>query len=129
MTSCNKGSAQSGKKQMATPNHTDMLLLFFFFSVAFIQDIIIDCMVGAPGHGKGVVDGLNAVDKTYLRSYMSKISQPGVETPKKKMDAHDSTENGSTSFADICVQLLGLSSRKEISEGTSKRGKRKNTKV
>ena len=97
--------------------------LFLLCSVAFTQDIIIDRMVGAPGNGKGVVDELNAVNKTYLHSYMSKISQPGVETSKKKMDAHDSTETASTSFADICVQLLGLSSRKEISEGTSKRGK------
>ena len=41
-------------------------------------------MVGAPGHGKGVVDGLNAVDKTFLRDYMSKISVPGVVSKKKQ---------------------------------------------
>ena len=58
--------------------------LFLLSSVAFTQDIIIDWMVGAPGHGKGVVDGLNAVDKTFLRDYMSKISVPGVVSKKKQ---------------------------------------------
>ena len=29
--------------------------------------IVIDRAIGAPGHGKDVVDGLNAVDKSFLR--------------------------------------------------------------
>mgnify|MGYP003340820577 CR=1 FL=1 len=36
-------------------------------------DIVIDCAVGAPGHGKDVVDGLNAVDKRFLRTAMMRI--------------------------------------------------------
>ena len=33
---------------------------------------MIDAMVGAPGHGKDEVDGLNAVNKTYLKGLISK---------------------------------------------------------
>ena len=31
-------------------------------------DISIDRAIGAPGHGKDIVDGLNAVDKHYLKN-------------------------------------------------------------
>ena len=35
---------------------------------------MIDRALSAPGHGKGVVDGLNAVDKRFLRTCSSKLS-------------------------------------------------------
>ena len=39
--------------------------------------IIIDRGISAPGNGKEVVDGLNAVDKPYIYQLMSKIRLPG----------------------------------------------------
>ena len=33
-------------------------------------ELTIDRVIGAPGHGKDVVDGLNATDKIYLRKCM-----------------------------------------------------------
>ena len=39
--------------------------------------IIIDWGISAPGHGKEVVDGLNAVDKSYIYQLMSKVQLPG----------------------------------------------------
>ena len=39
--------------------------------------IIIDRVISAPGHGKEVVDGLNAVDKRYIYQLMSKAQLPG----------------------------------------------------
>ena len=39
--------------------------------------IIIDRGISAPGHGKEVVDGLNAVDKSYIYQLMSKVQLPG----------------------------------------------------
>jgi hypothetical protein len=33
--------------------------------------------VGAPGHGKDLVDGLNACDKQYLKKMMMGITIPG----------------------------------------------------
>ena len=39
--------------------------------------LIIDQGISAPGHGKEVVDGLNAVDKRYMYQLMSKVQLPG----------------------------------------------------
>ena len=39
-------------------------------------NIVIDRAVGAPGHGKDVVDGLNAVDKRYLKQCMFRLLHP-----------------------------------------------------
>ena len=39
--------------------------------------IIIDRGVSAPGNGKEVFDGLNAVDKRYIYQLMSKVQLPG----------------------------------------------------
>ena len=39
--------------------------------------IIIDRGISAPGNGKEVVDGLNAVDKRYLYQLMSNVQLPG----------------------------------------------------
>ena len=33
--------------------------------------------ISAPGHGKEVVDGLNAVNKRYIYKLMSKVQIPG----------------------------------------------------
>ena len=48
--------------------------LFLLCSVACSQNFVIDRAVSAQGHGKGVVDGLNAVDKRFLRTCSSKLS-------------------------------------------------------
>ena len=39
--------------------------------------IIIDRGISAPGHGKEVVDGINAVDKRYIYQLMSNVQLPG----------------------------------------------------
>ena len=40
--------------------------------------IIIDRGISAPGHGKEVADGINAVDKRYIYQLMSKVQLPGL---------------------------------------------------
>ena len=39
--------------------------------------IIIDIVISAPGHGKEVVDGLNAVDKRYIYQLIPTVQLPG----------------------------------------------------
>eukprot|EP00957_Ditylum_brightwellii_P121214 9244277-Ditylum_brightwellii.AAC.1 len=46
--------------------------------------IMIDCAVGATGHGKDVVDGLNAVDKRFLRTAVLRNSIPEEHNNVKK---------------------------------------------
>ena len=58
---------------------------FYLLSRLAVQfDVVIDRAVGAPGHGKGVVDGLNALDKMFLCSAMFCILFP-EETMNSKI--------------------------------------------
>ncbi len=65
--------------------------LYFLSLLAFNYSIIIDCAVGAPGHGKDLVDGLNAVDKLYLKIIMRSI-KTAQEDDDKKIKKIDNTQ-------------------------------------
>ena len=39
--------------------------------------VIIDYGISAPGHGREVIDGLNAIDKRYIYQLMSNVQLPG----------------------------------------------------
>ena len=49
------------------------LLAFIFFAKT---NVCIDQSIGAPVHGKYLVDGLNACEKQHLKWYMKRINQP-----------------------------------------------------
>ena len=59
------------------------LSLFLLTVMSASFGIVIDRMVNAPIHGKGIVDALNAVTKRYLRECMRRICRP--EKKKKLM--------------------------------------------
>ena len=40
--------------------------------------IVIDRTIGAPGHGKDVVDGLNAHDKRFLKEVLNRMVKNSV---------------------------------------------------
>ena len=61
--------------------------------------IIIDRVISAPGHGKQVVDGLNAVDKRYIYQLMSKVQLPGSVRFDSQIKIHTVTENKDVSLA------------------------------
>eukprot|EP00957_Ditylum_brightwellii_P005436 415909-Ditylum_brightwellii.AAC.1 len=44
--------------------------LYLISTISMKYVIVIDCAVGAPGYGKDLVDGLNAVDRRCLRTAM-----------------------------------------------------------
>ena len=54
--------------------------------------IIIDWRISAPGHGKEVVDGINAVDKRYIYQLMSKVQIPGSVIFDSQIKMHTGTE-------------------------------------
>ena len=78
---------------------------------------------GAPGHGKDVVDGLNAVDKNYLFKLMSRIKVPEAEEGEAFFAAHGATVSDSASFAKECQRLLSLRMRKDGVSSQSKSSK------
>ena len=61
--------------------------------------IIIDRGISAPGHGKEVVDGLNAVDKRYIYQLMSNVQLPGSVRFDSQIKIHTGTENKDVSLA------------------------------
>eukprot|EP00957_Ditylum_brightwellii_P184269 14035330-Ditylum_brightwellii.AAC.1 len=79
--------------------------LYLISTISIKYDIVIDHAIGAPGHGKDVVDGLNAVDKRYLRTAMLRNSFPEEDKNLKKMSCHSATQMGSGSFAAECKHL------------------------
>ena len=52
------------------------------------SSIIIDKGIGAPGHGKYVVDGINDVDNRYIYQLMStfKLTGPSIFDSQMQMD-------------------------------------------
>ena len=61
--------------------------------------IIIDHGISAPGHGKEVVYGLNAVDKPYIYQFMSKVQLPGSVRFDSHIKMHTGTENKDVSLS------------------------------
>ena len=61
--------------------------------------IIIGRGISAPGHGKEVVDGLNAADKRYIYQLISKVQLPGSVRFDSNIKMHTSTEKKNVSLA------------------------------
>lgn len=72
--------------------------------------VVIDRAVGAPGHGKDIVDGINATDKRFLQKQMCMIGTPECNDDKFRIEAASVIEdaNASASFfilAHECARL------------------------
>jgi hypothetical protein len=92
--------------------------------------ISIDRAIGAPGHGKDIVDGLNATDKRFLRGRMCLIGSPEANDGAKRMAAHSMVEGASKSLALECARLCSDETRITGVKGHSKHKKREsNSKV
>ena len=96
-------------------------------------DITIDRQIDAPGHGKDVVDGLNAQDKVYLRKAMITADKTNktdsADNNKLKMDpAVVDGDNKAISFAKQCVKLCSDHSRKKGAVSHKKSKKREHMK-
>ena len=63
-------------------------------------------MISAPGHGKDIVDTINACDKRYLKEKMCMIGTPESEDSTKRMDAHAMIGNKKSSWVVTCKILL-----------------------
>ena len=72
--------------------------LMSFLSKSY--QIVLDRALDTPGHGKGVVDGFNAVQKRYLGNCLRMHSTPKVENIDSKFMRVDvMTENREVSFS------------------------------
>ena len=85
---------------------------------------VIDRLIGAPGHGKGMVDGINGVDKSFLGGCMCLIGTPEANDSEKRMNAASMTENASSSLAQECARLCSTDNRMTGLKGDVKHAKR-----
>ena len=70
------------------------------------HSVIIYRGISAPGHGKEVIDGLNAVDKRYIYQLMSNVQQPGTNRFDSHMKIHTGNQNNDVSLAKEFQQHL-----------------------
>ena len=64
-------------------------------------------MIGAPGHGKDIVDSINACDKRYLKEKMCMIGTPEADDCTKRIDAHAMIGDKKSSWAVTCKSTIG----------------------
>jgi hypothetical protein len=99
---------------------------FLLSLLAVTRQIIIDRAIGAPGHGKDIVDGLNATDKQFLADKMCKIGLPEVNETDGRMSAASMVEGTSFSLAQECARLCSDASRVAGVKSEGKYAKREN---
>ena len=73
--------------------------LYLMSVMSQTYSIIIYRSISAPGHGKEVVYGLNAVDKRYIYQLMSKVQLPGSVIFDSQIKMHTGTKNKDVSLA------------------------------
>mmetsp|Transcript_86996 Transcript_86996/g.261346 ORF Transcript_86996/g.261346 Transcript_86996/m.261346 type:complete len:95 (-) Transcript_86996:587-871(-) len=85
-------------------------MLLSVLSYAF--GISIDRAIGAPGHGKDIVDGLNAQDKVFLRKKMCMIGTPEAKDGAARIAAHS-----------MIVRADGSDERMSLAEESKRRAR------
>ena len=75
-------------------------------------NMVIDRAIGAPGHGKSIIDGLNAVDKHYLKKVMCMSGCNRSDDVQTRMRMYSITKESTLSFAEECARLCGQDDRK-----------------
>ena len=73
--------------------------LYLMSVMSQCYSIIIDRGISAPGHGKEVVDGLNATDKQYIYQLMSNVQLPGSKIFDSQILRHSCTQKKNVSLA------------------------------
>jgi hypothetical protein len=98
--------------------------LYLVSLLASQKHVVIDRAIGAPGHGKDIVDGLNATDKRFLKGKMCLIGSPEANDSAHRMVAHSMVEGASKSLAEECARLCSDEVRTSGVKGSVKREKR-----
>ena len=68
-------------------------------------NVIVDCMIGAPGHRKDVVDGINSYNKRYFMRKMCMIATLKADDSKKGVNTNSMVSNTRYSLAKECKRL------------------------
>ena len=94
--------------------------LYFLSYISFKYKIIIYRMIGALGHGKDFVYGINASNKRYLKGRICMIGTPEADDCSKRKKSHSIIGNVHYSFAEVYKRLCECSDRENRAKGNSK---------
>jgi hypothetical protein len=94
--------------------------LYLLSLIAVTYRIVYDRAIGAPGHGKDEVDGLNAVDKRYISEKMSLVMTPEADENSSRLAPEAMVEGVSKSIAEEAARLCSNMAR---TEGVKSEGK------
>ena len=73
-----------------------------------------DHAINAPGHGNNVIDGINEMDKRYLKGKLELIGKLASNNTKNIGMLPSASKEASIKFADQCLHILN---NKEILNG------------
>ena len=82
-------------------------------------NVIIYRAICAPGHGKSIIDGLNVVDKHYIKRVMCMSGSNRHDNLESRMNMFamiDKQNSSSSSFAHECARLCSLKKRNNNSD-------------
>ena len=85
--------------------------LYLLSLLAATKGVIVDRAIGAPGHGKDEVDGLNVVDKRFIQQKMAILQAPGVNESENRMRAEAYVDGVEVSTAKEAARLCSEESR------------------
>jgi hypothetical protein len=85
--------------------------------------ITIDRQVGAPGHGKDIIDGVNAVDKNYISKCFCMTDMPEANNAANKISAESMVEGSLKSFVTECQCICSLDEQISGVKGDAKHSK------
>ena len=74
--------------------------------------VIIDRGISAPGNGREVVDGLNAIDKMFLLQLMTTVQLPGAKSYDTQMVMHTGTHTSDVSLTSEFQKHLSTAAHK-----------------
>ena len=98
---------------------------FIFLSIVSTNfNIIVDRTIGAPGHRKYVVDGINTCGKRYFMGKMRMIGTPEADVKELRMNAHLMICFASCILAKECKRLCHEEERVNCVNGYRKHKKR-----
>jgi len=104
-------------------------VLYMLSVLALHFGIVIDRSIGAPGHGKSEIDGLMAVDKTYLRSLFRCIVIPESQEGDNRFIAATVKDGNEFSLATKCAEACSKPCRIDGMTSDKKYNKKEESKV
>ena len=88
--------------------------LYLLSMLSYVYNIVIDCGIGAPGHGKDVVYGLKDTEESFLSMLITTVQLPGESTNNSQFAMYTSNIN--------TYIIIEMGCQKHISDPTRAHG-------